>query len=55
VINDYNDIGRTRWIRRSVIRGVERGTSTQVGERVYSLERDLQNIQTIKLEVIVLF
>jgi hypothetical protein len=55
VINDYNDIGRLEVLRRSVAGGVLRGQSAEVGKKLLSLERDLQNVQTIKLEVMILF
>jgi hypothetical protein len=55
VIEDFNDIGRTEVLRRSIAGGVERGESKVVGERLLSLESQLQNDQTIKLEAIVRF
>ena len=55
VINDYQDVGLTKFLRRSLVGGVTRDESVEIGERLLEQERKLQNVQTISLEVIIQF
>ena len=55
VVSDYMDIGRTEVLRRSLDGGVTRDDARNVGRELLSLERLLQDAQTIKLEVVVYF
>jgi hypothetical protein len=55
VINGYQDVGLTKFLRRSLVGGVTRDESVELGERLLEQERRLQNVQTISLEVIIQF
>jgi hypothetical protein len=53
--SDFYDIGRTEVLRQSITGGVRRGESEMIGERLLSLEKQLRDVQTIKLELIIRF
>jgi hypothetical protein len=55
VVSDYMDIGRTEVLRRSLEDGVTRDDAAAIGRELLSLEELMQNVQTIKLEVVVYF
>jgi len=55
VVSDYMDIGRTELLRRSLDGGVTRDGAAATGAQLLSLEQLLQNVQTIKLEVVLYF
>jgi hypothetical protein len=55
VVSDYMDIGRTRWLRQSLESGVTRDGAAATGAGLLSLEKQLQAVQTIKLELVVYF
>jgi len=55
VVSDYMDIGRTEALRQSLVGGVTRDEAAATGARLLSLEQLLQNVQTIKLELVVYF
>jgi hypothetical protein len=55
VVNYYQDVGISKFLRRSLVGGVTRGESVEIGERLLEQERKLQNVQTISLEVIIQF
>jgi hypothetical protein len=55
VVSDYMDIGRERVLRGSLSGGVTRDDAAAIGRELLSLEQLLQNVQTIKLEVVVYF
>ncbi len=55
VVSDYMDIGRTRVLRHSLAGGVSRDRAADIGRSLLEFEKLLQNVQTIKLEVVVYF
>jgi hypothetical protein len=55
VVNYYQDVGIAKFLRQSLVGGVTRSESAEVGERLLEKERELQNVQSISLEVIIQF
>jgi hypothetical protein len=54
VVNDYHDIGRTRWLR-GALDGAVRGAGDELGARLVDRERRLEGANAVKLECVVRF
>lgn len=54
VVNDYHDIGRTRWLR-GALDGAVRRAGDELGARLVDRERRLEATNAVKLECVVRF
>lgn len=54
VVNEYHDIGRTRWLR-GALDGAVRGAGDELGARLVERERRLEATNAVKLECVVRF
>jgi hypothetical protein len=54
-VNEYQDIGRTDFLRQSLAEGTRRSLGAAVVDRLLRLERELEKAGTLKLECLIRF